>query len=188
LSAFVFKYRGLLWGIFAFAVVIFPDDASPLRLALAAPFLVCGQAVRFWAAGVIPKYRTLVLDAPVLVTWGPYAFIRNPLYAGNALLGCGWSLMAGPFWLPVFAVAYFAIYSLVIIPYEERFLLKKFQDEYASYRSVTPAMVPNILKFGECAARKAGEFDAKKSWSMERHSLRMNAAVTAVILARLAFL
>jgi protein-S-isoprenylcysteine O-methyltransferase Ste14 len=185
----VFKYRGLLWGIFALGALIFQDNASPVRLAISAPVLVCGQILRFWAAGVIPKYRTLELDAPILVTWGPYAFVRNPLYAGNALMGCGWSVIAGWYWLAAFAIAYFAIYALVIIPYEEEFLTKRFHEEYSEFKSSTPSMIPNLLKLGESLGRVGkNDFDWKKSWSMERHSLRMNVVITALILARQVFI
>jgi protein-S-isoprenylcysteine O-methyltransferase Ste14 len=182
----VFKYRGLLWGIFALAVLVCPASFSATRATLSIPFLISGQLLRFWAAGVIPKYRTLVVDAPILVTWGPYAWVRNPLYAGNALMGCGWSLLVGWWWTPAFAAAYLAIYMLVIIPCEERFLLDKFRDEYLDFRSATPALVPNLSKFRERArVMRPGLFDAKKSWSMERHSLGMNVLTTALILLRL---
>jgi protein-S-isoprenylcysteine O-methyltransferase Ste14 len=154
-------------------------------MALAAPLVLAGQLLRFWAAGVIPKYRTLTLDAPALVTRGPYAWIRNPLYAGNALLGCGWSLMVGWALVPAFAAVYAVIYSLVIIPYEERFLLARFGDEYLSYKLATPSMVPGFSNFASRAARGSEGFGARESWSMERHSLRMNLLVTALILARL---
>lgn len=181
MRALVFKYRGLLWGIFAAAVLIFPVTYSPARLIAAVPVLAAGQALRFWAAGIIPKYRTLTLDAPVLVTGGPYSIVRNPLYLGNGIMGCGWSLMAGWWWLAAFAAAFGAVYSLVIIPYEEGFLLERFGEQYREYRASTPQLIPDPRRY------RAGDiaFDRAKSWSMERHSLRMNAAVTALVLFRL---
>jgi protein-S-isoprenylcysteine O-methyltransferase Ste14 len=154
-------------------------------MVIAAPLLASGQCVRFWAAGVIPKYRTLTLDAPLLVVWGPYAWIRNPLYAGNALLGCGWSLMAGWAWMPVFAAVYVIIYSLVIIPYEEQFLMSRFKDEYLSYKISTPSMIPDFSDFQRRVYRGREGFDGGRSWFMERHSLGMNLLVTALIVIRL---
>lgn len=183
MNALVFKYRGLLWGFFAVAVLVFPVSFSPLRMALAVPLLILGQALRFWAAGIIPKYRTLTLDAPVLVTWGPYSIVRNPLYLGNAVMGCGWSVMVGWLWLAAFAVVFCGIYSLVIIPYEEQFLLEKFGDEYLDYMGKTQALVPSFSHFTGFEG-----YAAKKSWFMERHSLRMNIVVTVLILARLFWL
>jgi protein-S-isoprenylcysteine O-methyltransferase Ste14 len=185
LSSLVFKYRGLLWGIFALAILFFPVGASPLRLAASVPLLAGGQSLRFWAAGVIPKYRTLVVDAPVLVTHGPYALIRNPLYAGNALLGCGWSLMAGRAWLLAFIAAFFVIYSVIIIPWEEGFLLRKFGDSYTTYKRTTPSLIPHVTEIGRSVRERRDGFDWNRSWIMERHSLRMNAALTLLVLARL---
>jgi protein-S-isoprenylcysteine O-methyltransferase Ste14 len=179
----IFKYRGLLWGLFGAAILVFPVSFSAARSMIAIPLLAGGQLLRFWAAGVIPKYRTLTLDAPRLVTWGPYAFVRNPLYAGNALMGCGWSLMAGWLWVATFAAAFLSIYTFAIIPYEESFLAGKFGGEYLRYKSVTPALIP---AFSGPGRPLAGElFDPGRSWFMERHSLFMNAAVTTLVGLRL---
>lgn len=181
----VFKYRGLLWGVFALAIFIFPASWSPLRFFLAVPLLVCGQSLRFRAAGVIPKYRTLVIGAPVLVKHGPYAWIRNPLYAGNALIGCGWALMAGWAWVPCFALLFFAIYAMVIIPDEEKFLAERFGEEYAQFKREVPSLFPDLSNISERVRASRGAFDAAKSWSMERHSLWVNALVTFLLLTRL---
>jgi protein-S-isoprenylcysteine O-methyltransferase Ste14 len=155
---------------------------------IAAPLLVVGQSLRFWAAGVIPKYRALSLDAPRLVVWGPYALVRNPLYAGNALLGYGWALMAGWMWALAFAAAYLVVYQLVIIPYEESFLMEKFRDDYLAYKTATPSLIPRLSGlvglFGG-AEKNEPPFDREKSWFMERHSLFMNAIVTALVMLRL---
>jgi protein-S-isoprenylcysteine O-methyltransferase Ste14 len=183
----IFKYRGLLWGIFALAVLVFPVSYSHARTLLAFFPLILGQFLRFWAASVIPKYRTLVVGAPMLVTWGPYAWVRNPLYAGNALLGCGWALMVGWIWVAAFAAVYFAMYMIVIIPHEESFLLEKFGGEYLDYKKTTPSMIPSPADFrGKFARQSAGgAFEAGRSWFMERHSLRMNIAITVLVLTRL---
>jgi protein-S-isoprenylcysteine O-methyltransferase Ste14 len=181
----IFKYRGLVWGIFAAAILIFPVSFSARRAAASVPLLAAGQILRFWAAGFIPKYRTLTVGAPSLVTSGPYAWVRNPLYAGNGIMGLGWSVMAGPAWCAVFAAVYFALYRLVIIPLEERFLAERFGEEYERYRRSTPSVLPWPSNLREKAARGRGGFDGKKSWFMERHSLAMNVFVTAMLAVRL---
>ncbi len=43
MNALIFKYRGLLWGIFAVAVFAFPVSFSPVRMLLAVPLLLCQQ-------------------------------------------------------------------------------------------------------------------------------------------------
>jgi protein-S-isoprenylcysteine O-methyltransferase Ste14 len=181
----VFKYRGLLWGIFALGVLALPVAFSTARSVAALPLLFGGQLLRFWAAGVIPKYRTLTVGAPRLVTWGPYALMRNPLYAGNALLGFGWALMAGWPWVAAFAAAFFFLYQVIIIPYEESFLIGRFRDEYIAYRNVTPALIPGVGGAWRKASGGSGRFDPASSWRMERHSLFMNLVVTALVCLRL---
>ena len=183
----LFKYRGLVWGIFAAAVLVLPVSFSPPRFCAAVPVVLAGQCLRFWAAGVIPKYRTLSLDAPRLVTWGPYAWVRNPLYAGNGLMGLGWSLMAGWTFVAAFAALYFVLYSLTIIQHEEQFLGVRFGVEYEIYKRSVPALIPNFRDFASRVPKNLSGFDRGKSWFMERHSLGMNAFVTVLLLARLYF-
>jgi protein-S-isoprenylcysteine O-methyltransferase Ste14 len=183
----IFKYRGLVWGIFAAVILIFPVSFSAARAAVSVPLLAAGQALRFWAAGFIPKYRTLTVGAPNLVTGGPYAWVRNPLYAGNGIMGLGWAVMAGLVWCAVFAVVYLALYCLVIIPLEEKFLFERFGGEYEHYRRSTPSVIPRLDNLMEKTARSRGGFDGKKSWFMERHSLRMNVLVTVLLATRLYF-
>ena len=182
LEAFAFKYRGALWGVFAASLFLFPSSYSLTRFALGIAFLVGGQLLRFWAAGLIPKYRTLNLDAPVLVTWGPYAYIRNPLYAGNGLMGLGWSVMAGWYWVVAFMTAFYVLYGVIIIPYEERFLGEKFGDVYQAYRKKTPPLIMNPMSLFQHKETGAYGFDRLKSWNMEKHSLRMNVLVTVILL------
>lgn len=161
-------------------MLLCPSSFDLSRTLLALPLLAAGQGLRFWAAGLIPKYRTLTLDAPMLVTDGPYSVTRNPLYLGNALMGCGWAVSLGWTWLLVFAAAFVCIYSFVIIPYEEGFLAEKFGAEYEVYSGSVPRLFPDPSKY-----RRAPAFDWGRSWSMERHSLRMNIVVTVLVALRL---
>jgi protein-S-isoprenylcysteine O-methyltransferase Ste14 len=183
----LFKYRGLVWGIFVVVVCALPMPVSFswYKLPAAVPILLAGQCLRFWAAGVIPKYRTLSLDAPKLVTWGPYAWVRNPLYAGSGLIGLGWSMMMGLTLVAVFAAVYLALYSMIIIPYEERFLSERFGEEYEVYRKSTPALIPDFSDRVSRAKKTFSGFDREKSWFMESHSLHMNVIVTAMVLFKL---
>jgi hypothetical protein len=113
--------------------------------------------------------------------------MRNTLYAGNGMMGLGWALMAGWIWAAVFAVIYFALYSLTIIPLEEKFLRERFGEEYEAYRKSTPSLVPGFGNFRRKFDSSRRGFDAKQSWFMERHSLGMNILVTALVMARLYF-
>jgi protein-S-isoprenylcysteine O-methyltransferase Ste14 len=76
-----------------------------------------------------------------LVMTGPYAYIRNPIYAGILLAALGSALI--DWWWAVFlacAVAYF-LYSAKV---EERILLREFPDAYPAYKARTKSLIPFI--------------------------------------------
>lgn len=185
ISHAAFKCRGLFWGIFAAGMLIFPAHFSRVRFAAGIALLAGGQLLRIWAAGYIPKYRTEVIGAPLLITWGPYKWIRNPLYAGNALMGLGWSLMAGWGWVAAFAAAFLLLYSLIVIPAEEEFLSGKFGVRYDEYKKKVPALIPWPRGGFPSPSPEEKPFDAKRAREQEIYSIRVNLIITAVLMLRL---
>lgn len=183
-ASIAFKCRGLFWTLLAVGVLVFPGSFSWWRYLAAMVLIVAGQSLRFWAAGYIPKYRTEVIGAPELVTSGPYAYIRNPLYAGNFLLGLGWALMAGFGWCLFFIAAFICLYSLVIIPAEERFLEGKFGEQYVKYKENTNALFPNFFSDKKESNK---QFDFNVAFAAEKYSIRMHLLVTVLLTARLWF-
>jgi protein-S-isoprenylcysteine O-methyltransferase Ste14 len=75
--------------------------------------------------------------ATSLVTTGVFAYSRNPMYLGLALILAGWAIWLGALtpWLmlPVFTTA---ITVLQILP-EERALANLFGQDFATYRRTT---------------------------------------------------
>lgn len=118
----------LPFGRFAFA------GQRPLAalLALAALALMAAAAYTLWRA------RTTVNPlrperAAQLVSGGPFAFSRNPIYLGDALLLGAWALALGN-------AANLALLALFVwfigrlqIAAEERALQHRFGDEYRAY-------------------------------------------------------
>lgn len=184
-SSIAFKCRGLFWGVFAAGILIFPGQFEAARFSAGLLLVLAGQMLRFWAAGYIPKYRTEVIGAPVLVTWGPYRWVRNPLYAGNAVMGLGWSLMVSWGWVAAFIVAFLLLYSLIVIPAEESFLAEKFGETYTEYKSKVPPLFPWPRKGFPSPSPDARPFDAKRAREEEIYSIRVNIIVTIVIIIRL---
>ena len=187
ISSAAFKCRGLFWGIFAAGILIFPADFDIWRFVFGMIILILGQLLRFWAAGFIPKYRTEVIGAPVLVTWGPYKWVRNPLYAGNFIMGLGWAVMVGWLWVFAFSAAFLFLYWLIIIPAEEEFLESKFKDSYRSFKNKVPSLFPFPRNGFPDVSPDEKPFIMKTAWSEEIYSIRVNLVVTAVIIIRLYF-
>ena len=186
-SSIAFKCRGLFWGVFAAGILIFPARFDIGRFVLGFAILLAGQLLRYWAAGYIPKYRTEVIGAPVLVTWGPYRWVRNPLYAGNFIMGLGWALMVGWGWVVAFSAAFLFLYWLIVIPAEEEFLENKFAAEYASFKERVPSLCPYPRNGFPDKSPHERSFNPQAAWSEEIYSIRVNLIVTLIIAARLYF-
>jgi methanethiol S-methyltransferase len=79
-----------------------------------------------------------------LVTGGLYRYVRHPLYTFSLLI-----LWLLPNMSLNTFIAYLAltVYLLIGIVFEERKLLREFGEQYASYRSVTPMLIPGVRLF-----------------------------------------
>lgn len=120
------------------------------RLSLAALGLCClgaGVALEIVTAFCFRRHRTTILPhraATALITDGPFASSRNPIYLGNTLLMWGAGLLFGIAWfLPAGLIAAFLVQKLAI-EREERHLAEKFGAAWDSYAARTPRW----LKFG----------------------------------------
>jgi protein-S-isoprenylcysteine O-methyltransferase Ste14 len=79
---------------------------------------------------------------PELVTKGPYAFIRHPIYAGFIIAMLGTTIVISTFYLiPFVCLSAYFVYSLKI---EEKDMLRQFSKEYKEYKKKTRALVPFI--------------------------------------------
>lgn len=78
-----------------------------------------------------------------LVTSGPYAYVRHPIYAGLMLAGIGSALAVSMLWLLLFPL-YFA-YFLFSARAEEKMMLAQFPDAYPTYRRRTKILIPFVF-------------------------------------------
>jgi protein-S-isoprenylcysteine O-methyltransferase Ste14 len=72
-----------------------------------------------------------------LVTTGPYRISRNPGYLGLALAYAGIALLSGALWPFASLVPTLALIDRGVIAREERYLERKFGDQYRRYRRQT---------------------------------------------------
>ncbi|HEY1889783.1 MAG TPA: isoprenylcysteine carboxylmethyltransferase family protein [Steroidobacteraceae bacterium] len=78
-----------------------------------------------------------------LVTSGPYAYVRHPIYAGIMLAMIGSALTESLGWMLVF-VLYFA-YFLFSARSEEKTMQAQFPDAYPTYRRRTKMLIPFLF-------------------------------------------
>lgn len=65
----------------------------------------------------------------------PYRFSRNPIYLAFILFVLGLSVWLNNLWMLVTLIPAVGIVAMVVIPREERFLERNFNDQYSSYKS-----------------------------------------------------
>ena len=90
-----------------------------------------------------------------LITSGPYAFVRHPLYAAFLIMLASTGLLSANWFIGVVGVLLIASITVVRVPAEEDLLERRFGDRYREYRRRTPALLPFR---GPEAARAAHEF------------------------------
>jgi len=108
-------------------------------LAFGAVIGLFGLAVRAAAAGHLRKHEELT-------TSGPYAFTRNPLYLGSAVLAVG-VIVAGHSWLAAVLVgAYFALFYSIVMRREEAELRGKYGAAFEEYAERVPLFFPRLTR------------------------------------------
>jgi protein-S-isoprenylcysteine O-methyltransferase Ste14 len=80
---------------------------------------------------------------PELVTTGPYALVRHPIYAGWLCAALGSTLAGGPIWGMVFVVS--LLYFLSSARFEERRMAQLFPGEYSAYKQRTKLLIPFVV-------------------------------------------
>jgi protein-S-isoprenylcysteine O-methyltransferase Ste14 len=75
-----------------------------------------------------------------LVTSGPYAYVRHPIYSGLMLAMLGAAFTAGLLWL--LALVLYFTYFIFAARSEEKTMLTQFPDAYSAYRRRTKMLIP----------------------------------------------
>lgn len=114
-------------------------DPGPVGVVLGAALVSGGLVLRAWGAGHLVKTDRLV-------TTGPYAHLRHPLYAGTLLIATGLAAAAGTVGIALLLGALLPFFFLYYFPYKERIesarLEGRYGDAYAAYRRAVPALWP----------------------------------------------
>ncbi len=157
---FVFARRGELLAGPALALAAF-GKPSAFSIAVGLPLAFAGEAVRAWAVGYSGvTTRGDTVTAPALVTAGPYAYVRNPLYVGNVITAAGFAIAFtgenGPrARIPLVAGALAAMLGVyaIVVPHEERFLRRTFGEAFDAYATAVPRVLPRTSPAGSQSGR-----------------------------------
>ena len=88
--------------------------------------------IEFRAAGTSVRGNA---RSTTIVRTGPYRFSRNPIYLAFILFVVGLSVWLNNAWLLVTLVPAVGVIAMVVIPREERFLERNFNEAYLNYKA-----------------------------------------------------
>ncbi|MHB1675581.1 MAG: methyltransferase family protein [Acidobacteriaceae bacterium] len=85
-----------------------------------------------------------VKENHTLVTRGPYAWVRHPIYTGILLALLGTAIVGGIF-ASLVAVAVATLALWLKLRTEEKFMVETFGEQYTAYRQRVKALVPYVI-------------------------------------------
>lgn len=180
---FLFNYRSYTPIPLLLAILIL---AAPTPASLLGGFTLAllGESLRLWAvrhAGGATRTTSGVGAGAVLITHGPFAYVRNPLYLGNFLLSLGLCIMSWA-WMPWMLFLFLALFGWQywsIISLEEEHLLQRFGQTYTEYLQNVPRFFPRLTPFRK---QEAHPMPLGRALKIEKNTLYSFTAVSLAIL------
>lgn len=155
---FLFKYRGqfpVILFVLSVPFLYFTESINESSIVYwnytALLVSVLGFLIRFYTIGTTPKgtsgRNTKEQIADYLNSTGIYSLVRHPLYLGNYLIWIGIAIFTYNIYFIIIVSLLFWIYYERIMFAEERFLEKKFGDEYLNWSNGIAAFIPSFTNF-----------------------------------------
>lgn len=123
---------------------------TPRSILWGAPVGLLGLFIRARAAGHLHKQE-------ILTVTGPYAYTRNPLYFGSAILAIAAGVAAHSWISGVILCGYFALFYSIVMRREEGELRRHHGAAFDEYASSVPLFFPR-LKPTKLSFARAGAF------------------------------
>jgi protein-S-isoprenylcysteine O-methyltransferase Ste14 len=158
LGGWLFRHRTALPLPFAVAILGLGAGQAPPSTALVATGIaltIAGELLRLWGVhhiGAISRTRADRLGP--LVSSGPFARVRNPLYLGNIAIWVGFALTARLVWLAPLIATMLGLEYHAIVRWEEQLLESRLGEAYREYASRVPRWTPHLFNRGERRDRR----------------------------------
>lgn len=189
LGKFFFQYRSYTPLPFLVPMLLFARP-TVTTMAIGVIFVIIGEIFRFWGVSYAgSETRTTGKPgASKLVTQGPFAYVRNPLYIGNILMYFGISVMSNSFvpYLQIFAIAYFSFQYYFIVREEEAELKEIFGEKYLHYFEHVNRFLPKFSAYDENKRSKL-ERDVKAAYVSEKRTFQ-SAFISIIMIVLIYFL
>jgi protein-S-isoprenylcysteine O-methyltransferase Ste14 len=128
---------GLIAGFALEAVLPGADLPAWVEWGAGALLVLAGLGLLAWFNTLFSRKGTAVepwKPTTAIVTTGPYRFTRNPAYLGMALTYVGIAVLSSALWVLVPLPFVIAVIDRGVIAREERYLERRFGEEYLAYR------------------------------------------------------
>ncbi len=172
---FFVRWRVRLGYPLAIAVLWF-SRPSALSILLGALVGGIGLWLRAYAAGYLHKQE-------VLTVTGPYAYTRNPLYFGSAILALGAGIATRSWTSGSILLVYFAIFYSVVMRREELELRVRHGSSFDLYARAVPLFMPRLT-----AANLPGNSPGSFSFAQYKKNHEWQAALGFLFLLSVLYL
>jgi protein-S-isoprenylcysteine O-methyltransferase Ste14 len=117
------------------------------------PFFILGSLLHIWTARLlgplviigVPEISTLIKNK-LVIGW-PFSIVRHPTYLAHTLIFSGVFLITGVIAVGIITLLDFILINTIIIPLEEKELLKRFGEDYLFYKKKVPSrFFPKFLR------------------------------------------
>ncbi len=183
LRKILFKYRSYAPIPFIIVMIL---CAKPTLYSIGGGWVVVlvGEFIRLWGVSLAGSETrtTSCVGSSNLVTSGPFAYVRNPLYLGNIIIYTGVAVMSWAAFplLPIIMLSYFIFQYSMIINLEEEYLTKTYGAEYQRYTKVVPRFFPTFSKYRQSDENQP-TLDWKKGIKSERRTFHAILIVMFII-------
>jgi protein-S-isoprenylcysteine O-methyltransferase Ste14 len=146
--------------------------------------VVFGEAIRFWGVAIAgSETRTTgKVGGTFLITNGPFAHVRNPLYVGNMLLYAGVGVMSNALfpWLLGIAMLFFYIQYMLIVSHEEEYLTQTFGEAFVHYTQHVRRFFPRLTPY-ESPTPHPKQANLREGLASEKRTLQAILLVTVLL-------
>ena len=138
-----------------------PESSLRSGFLLAALLMGAASLLRIWAGSVLSSHRVMAFRVQhnAILTQGPYAVVRNPIYAADLLAMAAFAICLPP--VGLLLPALMALHYARLIRYEEDALRKSFGASYDTYATGVPRLVPTLGSLGSIP-RALREFEVSR--------------------------
>ncbi|HUQ46071.1 MAG TPA: isoprenylcysteine carboxylmethyltransferase family protein [Gemmatimonadaceae bacterium] len=180
IGSVLFRHRGWLPVPFLLVPLLASGTPDAMNWVLGILLITLGEVVRLAgvaAAGTVTRRRSRTVQR--LVTYGIFAWMRNPLYVGNFLIWIGFIVISDVLWFMPVAVLLFTIEYTLIVRYEEGVLESIFGAEYLAYKHRTSRWFPRPP-----ADDGDGEHHWDEAWRSEVSTFLQYAVLAGLFVAK----